>query len=114
MNDLQGVLEVIAAYPVHILTFFGCILLLILVIPKRKRQTKHLSISPESAAKKAEFTQSEKHLLAEKINESRMSNLKKTSTISVNSKFMIFGTIILISLTILFVLGMILLKFQKY
>lgn len=114
MNDLDGVLSVIAAYPVHILTFFGTILLLILVIPKRKRLIKHLSISPESAAKKAEFTQSEKHLLAEKINESRMSNLKKTSATSENSKFMIFGTIILIALVIIFVLGMFLLKFQQY
>lgn len=114
MNDLYGVLTVIAAYPVHILTFVGCILLLVLVLPKRMRKGKHFSISPESSAKKTEFTQSEKHLLAEKINENRMSNLKKTSTSSENAKFMIFGAIVLIGLTILFVLGMILLKFQKY
>lgn len=114
MNDLQGVLEVIAAYPVHILTFVGCILLLVLVWPKRKRQRKHLSISPESSAKKAEFTQSEKQLLAEKINQNRMSSLKKSSAITENSNFMIFGTIILIALTLLFIVGMIIMKFQKY
>ena len=114
MNDLQGVLELIAAYPVHILTFVGCILLLVLVLPKRRRKHKHLSISPESSAKKTEFTQSEKHLLAEKINENRMSSLKKSSAVTENSNFMIFGTIILIALTLLFIVGMILMKFQKY
>ena len=66
MSDLQGVLEVIAAYPVHILTFLGCILLLVLVWPKRKRKHKHLSVSTKSTAEKKEFTQTEKHLLADK------------------------------------------------
>lgn len=114
MADLYGVLELISTYPVHILTFVGCILLLVLVLPKRKRLREHLSISPESAAKKTVFTQSEKNLLAEKINENRMSSLKKSSTVTENSNFMIFGTIILIALTLLFILGMIMMKFQKY
>ena len=113
MNDLYGVLTVIGAYPVHILTFFGCILLLILVLPKRKRQHQQLSISPDSVAKSAEYTQNEKHLLAAKINESRSNNLKKSFAGSMSSKGMLFSTLGLIILTVLFVLGMILLKFQN-
>ncbi len=114
MSDLGGVLAVIAAYPVHILTFFGCILLLILVIPKRKRQHKQLSISPDSVAKSAKYTENEKHLLAEKINESRSNNLKKSFAGSMSSKGILFSTLGLIALTILFVLGMILMKFQHH
>ncbi|MCY4401845.1 MAG: hypothetical protein OXD54_04640 [Candidatus Poribacteria bacterium] len=109
MNDLYGVLTVIGAYPVHILTFFGCILLLILVIPKRKRRHKLLSIFPDSVAKSVEYTVNEKHLLAEKINESRSNNLKKSLAGSMSSKGMLFSTLGFIVLTILFVLGMILL-----
>ncbi len=112
MNDLNGVFTVIAAYPVHILTFFGCILLLILVIPKRKRQHKQLSISPDSVAKSAEYTENEKHLLAEKINENRSNNLNKSFAGSMSKIGMLFSTLGLIVLTVLFVLGMILLKFQ--
>lgn len=116
MNDLQGVLEVIAAYPVHILTFLGCILLLVLVIPKRKRrrEREHMSVSPQSSAKKTELTQSERHLLVEKINQNRISSLKKSSAVNENSKLMIVATIILIALTLLFIVGMFIMKFQKY
>lgn len=114
MNDLQGVLEVILAYPVHIMTFAGCILLFVLVLPKRKRKRKHLSISPESSAKKTEFTQSEKQLLAEKINENRMNSLKKSAAIHENSNYMIFATIILIMLSLAFIVGAIIPEYRKF
>lgn len=114
MSDLGGVLSVIAAYPVHILTFFGCILLLILVLPKRKRKHKHLSISSESSAKKIDFTQNEKQLLAEKINENRMRNIEKSSAIDENSNFMIFAAVILILLSLAFIVGAIIPDYRKY
>lgn len=63
---------------------------------------------------KKNLTDYDKRMLAEKINESRRGNLKKTFVSTVSSKGMIFATIGLILLSLLFVLGMILLKFQKY
>lgn len=114
MADLPGVLSVIAAYPVHILTFLGCILLLVLVWPKRKRQHKHFQVSTKSTAEKKEFTQTEKHALAEKINESRIRNLKKSSAIDENTNYMIFATIILIMLSLAFIVGAIIPEFRKF
>ena len=63
---------------------------------------------------KKNLTDYDKRMLAEKINESRRGNLKKTFVSTVSSKGMIFATIGLILLSLLFVIGMILLKFQKY
>ncbi len=63
---------------------------------------------------KKNMTDYDKRMLTEKINENRTDNLKKFSAVTENSNFMIFGTIILIALTLLFVIGMILMKFQKY
>lgn len=114
MSDLDGVLSVIAAYPVHILTFAGCILLLVLVLPKRKRQHKYLSISPASSAKKAELSKDEKQQLAEKINENRMRNIQKSAAIDENANFMIFATIILILLSLAFIVGAIIPDYRKY
>jgi hypothetical protein len=45
MYDLKGVIAVIVAYPVHIMSFVGSILLLGLVLPRRRRQRKQLLIS---------------------------------------------------------------------
>ncbi len=114
MADLYGVLELISTYPVHIMTFVGCLLLLGLVLPKRKRRYKHLSISPKTTAEKREFTQQEKHLIVEKINENRMNNLKKTSAIDENSNYMIYATIILIALSILFFVGILVADVRKH
>ncbi len=113
MSDLYGVLEVISAYPVHIMMFVGCILLLVLVLPKRKRQPKHLPISPESSIKKTLFPQSEEHLITEKISENKMSSLKQNSSFTKLSKFMLLVPIILMALQLLFVIGMIIMTFQK-
>ena len=114
MSDLNGVFAVFAAYPVHILTFAGCILLLVLVLPKRKRQHKHLAISPESSAKKADFSKEEKQKLAEKINENRMRVIQKSAAIDENSNFMVFATIILILLSFAFIVGAIIPDYRIY
>lgn len=114
MKDLQGVLSVLVAYPVHILTLLGCILLFVLVYPKRRRKGKYTQISSETSAKKKDLTQSEKHQLADKINEHRLSGLKKSMAIGQDSKFMVFMTVVLIVLTLIFIVGMIMVKFRKY
>ena len=114
MSDLSGVLEVMAAYPVHIMTFAGCILLLWLVLPRKKRRHKNLVISPKSVAEKKEFTQNEKLILAEKIKESRRRNIQKSSAIDENSNYMIFATIILILLSLAFILGGIIPEYQIF
>lgn len=114
MADLSGVLSLIAAYPVHIVTFLGCLLLLKLVIPKRKRHHKHISVSSESTAKKTALTQDEKRRLAEKINENRWGYRKRHAEMDENNNFMIFATIILIGLSLLFMFGLIKQQFQKY
>lgn len=115
MSDLYGVISLIAVYPVHLVTFLGCILLLALVIPKRRRRRKHSYISSDSTAKKKSLTQEEKRLIAEKINENRMSYLKKKQAeIDENNTFMIFATIILIGLSLSFMFGLIRPQFQKY
>ena len=113
MYDLEGVLTVLAAFPVHILTFLGCILLLRLVWPKHREKRKYTPISSESTAKKQNLTQSEKHQLVDKINENRMSGLKKSAAIGQVSKFMVFITVVLIVLTLIYI-GMIMMKFHKY
>ncbi len=114
MYDLHGVLQLLVAYPVHILTFLGCILLLVLVWPKHRKKGNYTSISSESTAKKQDLTQSEKHQLVEKINENRMSGIKKSAAIGQDSKFMVFTTVVLIVLTLIFIVGMIMMKFHKY
>ncbi len=114
MSDLYGVASLISVYPVHLVTFLGCILLLTLVTPKRKRRRKHFSISSESNARKKSFTQEEKQLIAEKINENRMSYIKRHAEIDENSTYMIFASITLIGLSLLFMFGLIREQFQKY
>lgn len=102
MYDLHGVSQLLLAYPVHLLTFLGCILLLVLVWPKRKRKGKHIPISSESVAKMKEFTKNEKDLLVGKINENRMSGLRKSTVIGQNFKFMVFVTIVLSALAFIY------------
>ncbi|MCG9127337.1 hypothetical protein JT359_07005 [Candidatus Poribacteria bacterium] len=114
MYDLDGLLTVIAAYPVHILTFLGCILLLTLVWPKYRKKRKYTPIPSESTAIKQDLTQSEKQQLVDKINENRMSGIKKSAAIGQDTKFMVFITGVLIVLTVIFIVGMIMMKFQKY
>ncbi len=78
MYDLEGVIAVIAAYPVHIMSFVGSILLLGLVLPKRRRQRKQPLISTEPLVEKKGLTQSEKAFLTGKIRDSGTESLKKS------------------------------------
>lgn len=64
--------------------------------------------------RKKNLTDYDKRMLVDKINDSRRGNLKKTFVSTVSSKGMIFATVGLILLSLLFVIGMILLKFQKH
>lgn len=114
MADLSGVLSLIAAYPVHIVTFLGCLLLLKLVIPKRKRRPKHITVPSESTAKKKTLTQDEKQRLAQMINENRWSYRKRHAEIDERNNYMIFATITLIGLSLLFVFGLFNEPLQKY
>ncbi|RKU18525.1 hypothetical protein C6503_09460 [Candidatus Poribacteria bacterium] len=115
MSDLRGVMEVIMAYPVHIMTFVGCVLLFFLVLPRRKRRRNLLSTLTEQPSERKVLTQHEKSLLAGKIQDSRAENLKKSFTVRVSSrymKYMVFASSGLIVVLILWgfsVIGLILL-----
>jgi membrane associated rhomboid family serine protease len=78
MYDLKGVIAVIVAYPVHIMSFVGSILLFGLVLPRRRRQRKQLLISTEPLTEKKGFTQSEKAFLTGKIRDNSTASLKKS------------------------------------
>lgn len=70
---------------------------------------------PKAASlKKGELSQEDKRHLAEKIRESRVANLKKSFAGEAGSKYMAFATVGLILLTILFVLGMVVIRFRQY
>ena len=101
MYDLKGVIELIAAYPVHIMTFVGCILLFGLVLPKRRKQHKQSLISTEPLTEKKGLTQSEKELLTGKIRDSGTTNLKKSFAGKANP---VYTTLIMIGLVMIFFL----------
>ena len=104
MYDLKGVIEVIVAYPVHIMSFVGSILLLGLVLPRRRRQRKQPLISTEPLFEKKELTQSEKAFLTEKIRDSGTESLKKSFAGKANP---VYVTLAMIGLTLLFFLWVI-------
>ena len=99
MWDLKGVIEVIAAYPVHIMSFVGSVLLLGLVLPRRKIRYKQLLASNEPATEKRGLTQGEKVLLTGKIQNSGIANLKKSFAGKANP---IYTTLAMIGLVLLF------------
>ena len=78
MYDLQGVIAVIVAYPVHIMSFVGTLLLLGLVLPRRRRQRKQPLMSTEPPSRKQGFTQHEKAFLTGKIRDRNSENLQKS------------------------------------
>lgn len=106
MYDLKGVIAVITVYPVHIMTFVGCMMLFGLVLPRRRRRRKHLSISTEPSTEKRGLTQREKELLAEKIRGSGTANLKKSFAGEDNTMSMVLVTIVLILLFLLWIVWM--------
>ena len=92
----------------------GIVVLFRILYRKWKSRIYRRTPSNLLPSRKKNLTDYDKRMLAEKINESRRGNLKKSFASTVGSKGMIFTTIGLILLSLLFVLGMILLKFQKY
>ena len=104
MYDLKGVIEVILAYPVHIMSFVGCILLFGLVLPRRRKEHKQRLISTESTVEKKGLTQSEKEFLSGKIRDSGTINLKKSFVGKANP---IYTTLVMIGLVTLFFLWVI-------
>ncbi len=92
------------AYPVHIMTLIGCILLFALILPKRRRSRRPPLISTEQPVVKKGLTQNEKQLLAEKIQSTRTENLKKSFAGKDTTKYKIFVTIGLIALTVFFII----------
>ena len=105
MYDLKGVIEVIVAYPVHIMSFVGCVLLLGLVLPRRKGRHKQLFVSNELASEKKGLTQGEKEFLTGKIQNSGIANLKKSFAGKANPIYTTLAMIGLVLLFFIFVLG---------
>ena len=104
MFDLKGVIEVIAAYPVHIMSFVGCILLLGLVLPRRRKQHKQPLVSNEPPIGKRVLTQDEKELLTGKIQSTGVANLKKSFAGKANP---VYTTLAMIGMVLLFFLWVI-------
>ena len=104
MFDLKGVIEVIAAYPVHIMSFVGCVLLLGLVLPRRKKHPKQPLVSSESPVGKRGLTQGEKEFLVGKIQSAGTANLKKSFAGKANP---VYTTLAMIGLVLLFFLWVI-------
>ena len=101
MYDLKGVIEVIMAYPVHIMSFVGSILLLGLVLPRRRRQQKQPQASTEPLFGKKGLTQHEKVLLTEKIRDNSTESLKRSFAGKANP---VYVTLVMIGLVLLFFL----------
>ncbi len=92
--ELEAIMGLIAMYPVHIMTFVGCVLLFFHVLPRRKRKRNLLSTLTGLPSERKVLTQHEKSLLSEKIRDSGTENLKKSFTARVSSrytKYMIFA-----------------------
>ena len=104
MFDLKGVIEVIAAYPVHIMSFVGCILLFGLVLPRRKKQYNQSLVSNEPPVGKRVLTQDEKEHLTGKIQSAGIANLKKSFAGKANP---VYTTLAMIGMVLLFFLWVI-------
>ena len=113
-HQLEAIIGLAIAYPVHIMTFVGCVLIFFQVLPRRKRKHNLFSILTEQSSERKVLTQHEKSLLAGKIQENRTENLK-SFTARVSSrylKYMIFapsGLIIVLILWHFSVIGLIVL-----
>ena len=92
----------------------GSIVFIRFLYRKWKNQRYNPTLAGPSLSRKHNLTQHEKRALTQKIQETRTSNLKKTFAGKDSSKGMIFATIGLILLTMLFVIGMIVLRFRKF
>ena len=104
MYDLRGLIELVAAYPVHIMSFIGCVMLFGLVLPKRKRQQLPLT-SSESRPEKRGLTHAQKTLLVGKIQSSGTENLRKSFAGKANP---VYVTLVMIGLVAVFFLWVLL------
>jgi hypothetical protein len=92
----------------------GCVLIFRLLHRKWKNQrTPHITSAALSSEKKG-FTQHQKQILAQKIQETRSSNLKKSFAGEDNSNYMILATVGLIVIALLWLLHAISKGFKPY
>ena len=92
----------------------GCVLIFRFLHRKWKKQQTHHATSVVLPSEKKGFTEHQKQVLVQKIQESRMSNLKKSFAGEDNSKGMIFATIGLIMIVLLWLLHIISQRFDPY
>jgi len=67
MYDLKGVIAVIAAYPVHLMTFVGCVLLFWLVLPRRRRWRRERRFQLNLLLKRKGWRSKKRKFLLEKL-----------------------------------------------
>lgn len=92
----------------------GCVIVFRILYRKWKSRTYGRRPSGLFTKQKKNLTEYEKRMLADKINETRSSNIKKSFAGTVSSKSMIFVTIGLIILVLLWILHVISQKFDPY
>ncbi|MDE0635000.1 MAG: hypothetical protein OXI43_03990 [Candidatus Poribacteria bacterium] len=91
----------------------GCVVIFRILYRKWKSQTYRRNSSDILPTQKKNLTEYEKRMLADKINESRQGNIKKSFAGTVSSKGMIFVTIGLIVLVLLWVAYLVSEKFHR-
>ena len=92
----------------------GTVVLFRFLYRKWKVQKYNRSPSGTASSLKKDLTQYEKHTLAQKIRETRTNNLKKSFAGEDNSNYMIFATIGLIVIALLWLLHAISKGFKPY
>ena len=91
----------------------GCVIIFRILYRKWKSQIYRRNPSDLLPTQKKNLTKYEKRMLADKINESRRDNIKKSFVGTVSSKGMIFATIGLIVLVLLWFTHIILERFHR-
>ncbi len=91
----------------------GCVIIFRILYRKWKSQIYRRNPSDLLPTQKKNLTKYEKRMLADKINESRKDNIKKSFVGTVSSKGMIFATIGLIVLVLLWFTHIIMERFHK-
>ena len=87
-HELGAIIGLITMYPVHIMTFVGCVLLFFQVLPRRKRRRNVLAPVTQTPSERRVLTQHEKSFLTAKIRDSGTENLQKSFTARVSSRSM--------------------------
>ena len=91
----------------------GCVIIFRILYRKWKSRIYRRNPSELLPTQKKNLTKYEKRMLADKINESRRDNIKKSFVGTVSSKGMIFATIGLIVLVLLWFAHIIMERFHK-